>query len=218
MQHEHEFEASPGLPEKLPAGERVLWQGAPDWWQLAVHALHVRKLAVYFTAMIGVQAAVARTEGQALAASLALSTALALLALGLLTAIAWMSARTTMYTLTSRRIVMRIGIVLTVSYNLPLKQIAGASLKPLSSGFGEVALALKGSDRIAWVHLWPHARPWHLRRPQPVLRCLAQAQSVGERIQNAWLAQNPGTQAELGQAPVPRPASHRLQAAQSAAG
>ena len=29
-EHEHEFEAEPGLPEQLPAGERVLWQGQPQ--------------------------------------------------------------------------------------------------------------------------------------------------------------------------------------------
>ena len=36
---------------------------------------------------------------------------------------AWLSARTTMYTLTNKRVVMRIGIVLTVSFNLPLRAI-----------------------------------------------------------------------------------------------
>ncbi len=198
MQHEHEFEAQPGLPERLPAGERIVWQGAPDAWQLALHALHVRKLAVYFAAMLAVQASVSGAQGQDLAASLALSATLALVALGTLGAIAWLAARSTMYTLTNKRIVMRIGIVLTVSYNLPLSKLAGASLAPLSDGFGEVALALKGGDRIAWVHLWPHARPWHLRRPQPMLRCLPQAQAVGALIQQAWLAQNPGVPAELG--------------------
>ncbi|MEY3475503.1 MAG: hypothetical protein RL087_1961, partial [Pseudomonadota bacterium] len=29
--HEHEFEAAPGLPAPLPVGERILWQGAPQW-------------------------------------------------------------------------------------------------------------------------------------------------------------------------------------------
>ena len=37
--HEHEFEAAPGLPEKLPQGERILWQGAPDALALARAAL-----------------------------------------------------------------------------------------------------------------------------------------------------------------------------------
>lgn len=210
MAHEYEFEAQPGLPEKLPAGERIVWQGAPDPWQLAIHALHVRKLSLYFGAMIALQAIHASAEGRPLAASLALSGALAAVALLTLGAIAWMAARTAMYTLTDKRIVMRIGIVLTVSYNLPLKQIAGASFKPLSGGFGEIALTLKGSDRIAWVHLWPHARAWHLRRTQPTLRCLPDAQAVAERVQQVWLAQNPGVQAQLGaQAePAHRPGLH----------
>lgn len=216
MQHEHEFEAAPGLPEKLPAGERILWQGAPDAWQLAVQALHVRKLALYFALIIALQAATA--QGGSLPsglASLALSLTLALVALGLLGGIAWLSARTTMYTLTNKRIVMRIGIVLTVSYNLPLKQVASASFRPLSGGFGEIALALKGSDRIAWVHLWPHARPWHLRRPQPMLRCLPEAQAVGTLIQQTWLDLHPGVAADLGQPQAPAaPAtpSHSLHA------
>lgn len=219
MAHEHEFEAAPGLPEKLPAGERIVWQGAPDPWQLALHALHVRKLAVYFAAMIALQAAVADSGGQALSASLALSATLALVALGTLGAIAWMAARTSMYTLTDKRIVMRIGIVLTVSYNLPLTQIAGASFRPLSGGFGEIALALKGGDRIAWVHLWPHARAWHLRRPQPTLRCLPEAQAVATLIQQTWLARHPGVNAELGAAQVqPAAPSMRPAAAQTAAG
>lgn len=198
MQHEHEFEAAPGLPEKLPAGERILWQGAPDAWLLAVHALHVRKLAFYFSAMLAVQAALLRADGQPLAGPLTLSAVLAVLALALLLATAWMAARTTLYTLTNKRVVMRIGIVLTLSFNLPFKQIAGASLNPLGAGRGDIALALKGSDRIAWVHLWPHARPWQLRRPEPTLRCIADVQAVGALLQGAWQASNPGQQAQLG--------------------
>jgi len=29
-EHEYDFEASPGLPEPLPAREKILWQGAPQ--------------------------------------------------------------------------------------------------------------------------------------------------------------------------------------------
>ena len=38
LAEEHEFEAARGLPELLPAGERVLWQGSPDWRGLAREA------------------------------------------------------------------------------------------------------------------------------------------------------------------------------------
>ena len=53
--HEHEWEAAPGLPSDLPPGERVVWQGAPDWKRLAIHAFHVRKVALYFALMLAVQ-------------------------------------------------------------------------------------------------------------------------------------------------------------------
>ena len=54
--HEHEFEAAPGLPEPLPSGERLLWQGRPDWVVQAIEDFHVRKLAIYFLVMLVVQA------------------------------------------------------------------------------------------------------------------------------------------------------------------
>jgi hypothetical protein len=197
--HEHEFEAAPGLPESLPAGEVILWQGAPDWRVLAVEALHVRKLFYYFAAMLALQALYLLGEpGAALARPLLTSASMALLALALLSATAWFAARTTLYTLTNKRVVMRVGIVLTLTFNLPLRQIAGAALRPQTAGFGDIALTLKGPDRIAWLNLWPHARPWALKNPQPSLRCLAGAAQIGERLQLAWQAANPGVPTTLG--------------------
>ena len=49
---EHEFEAQYGLPEKLPEGERILWQGAPDWQVIARRVFHVNKVAIYFALML----------------------------------------------------------------------------------------------------------------------------------------------------------------------
>lgn len=190
--HEHEFEAAPGLPEPLPRGERLIWQGSPDWVQLAVHAFHVRKLAIYFSAMLGLQWLYLLGEPQAaLLKPLLTSAVMASLALLLLGVTAWFAARTTLYTLTDRRIVMRIGVVLTLTLNLPLKQIAGAAFKLQAGGHGDIALTLAGKDRIAYLNLWPHARPWQLKNPQPSLRCVPGAAAVGERIQQAWLAAHP---------------------------
>lgn len=208
MQHEHEFEAAPGLPEQLPPGEKILWQGAPDWWLLAVHALHVRKVAVYFVIMLGVQAVFLRADGSPLLAALSLSAGLSLVALALLMATAWFSARTTLYTLTNKRVVMRVGIVLTLTFNLPLRQIAGAALKPLAGQAGDIALSLKRPNRIAYAHLWPHARAWELRQPQPALRCLADAQQVGALIQSTWLAANEGVALQAAEPAGQRPVSH----------
>jgi hypothetical protein len=94
----------------------------------------------------------------------------------LLALTAWLSASTTMYTITNRRVVMRIGIVLTLTFNLPHRWIKTAQIRDQGHGFGEIALELKGDDRIAYLHLWPHARAWHIGQPQPALRCIAQRQ------------------------------------------
>ncbi len=204
--HEHEFEAAPGLPEPLPQGERLLWQGAPDWRMMAVHAFHVRKLAIYFAVMLVLQWLYLLGEPQAaLLRPLLTSLFMALLALALLAGTAWFSARGTLYTLTDKRIVMRIGIVLTLTFNLPLRQITAASHKPQAHGHGDIALSLAGDVRIAWLNLWPHARPWVLRKPEPTLRCVPDAQAVAVKIVNAWRAANPGVAAMLGdvsEAPV----------------
>lgn len=201
--HEHEFEAAPGLPEPLPSGERLLWQGRPDWVVLAIEVFHVRKLAIYFLVMLVVQAMyLLGTPGTRLTGPLLTSALLAALALLMLTGTAWFSARTTLYTLTDRRVLMRVGMVLTLTFNLPLRQIAGASFRPLAHGRGDIALELKGSDRIAWFHLWPHVRAWKQRKPQPSLRCLPDAMQVGQLVLQTWQAANPG-EAVRTDAPVP---------------
>jgi hypothetical protein len=173
--HEHEFEAAPGLPEPLPKGERMIWQGSPDFRMLAIHAFHVRKLALYFTAMLALQWIYLSADPAApLVRPLLTSAGMALLALGLLTTIAWFSARTTLYTLTDRRIVMRIGIVLTLTFNLPLRQVSGAAIKPQGAGHGDIALTLSGSDRIAWLNcaVCRMRKPWVRAFSKPGMWCI----------------------------------------------
>ena len=60
--HEHEFEAAHGLPEPLPPGEHILWQGAPDFRSLARNAFHVRAIGAYFGVMLGLRAAYAGAQ------------------------------------------------------------------------------------------------------------------------------------------------------------
>jgi hypothetical protein len=199
--HEHEWEAAPGLPSALPKGERVVWQGAPDWRSLAIHAFHVRKVALYFALMLAVQAInlTAPESGAGMKPltvvdwkPLVVAASLYALALALLLGTAWMSARSTLYTLTNKRVVMRIGIVLTLTFNLPFKRIAAASLKPHAQGMGDIALALNPEDRIGWAHLWPHQRAWHISQPQPTLRCVPNGAQVGEQLLNLWRAERAG--------------------------
>jgi hypothetical protein len=83
---------------------------------------------------------------------------------------------------------MRVGIVLTMTYNLPFKRIAAASLRELGNGCGDLPLTLSGNDRIALLHLWPHSRPWRLTRPEPMLRCVPKASATARLLSDAWSA------------------------------
>lgn len=193
-QHEHEFEAAPGLPELLPEGEHIVWQAAPDWKQLAIHAFHVRKIAIYFSLMWLLQLAHYLDQGEATAyifKQCGTSLLLAVVALGLLSISAYYAAQTALYTLTNRRVVMRIGIVLSLTFNVPLRRIVAADLGRINDDSGDIALQLNSADRIAWLHLWPHARAWHVKQPQPTMRCLPDAEKLAHALAQAWQAENP---------------------------
>ena len=199
--HEHEFEAAPGLPEPLPTGERLLWQGAPDWRSLARHAFHVRGLSIYFGVLLAARAAneVANGGGAPeVAGAVAWLLPVAVFALGILGLLAYLSSRSTLYTITNKRVVMRVGIVLTLTFNLPFKSIASAGFRARPGGTGDIPLALVGSDKIAYVHLWPHARPWRIASPEPMLRCVPDAQAVAGLLARAWSDATGGSPAVQG--------------------
>ena len=188
---EHEFEAEYGLPAPLPAGERLLWQGQPDGATLAREVLHWRALTLYFGVILAWRAGfVIADGGSLLQASIAAAwlLPLAAFAIGITLTLSTLIRRTTVYTLTDRRIVMRIGIVLTVTFNLPYRQIDSMALRLGHHGHGDIALTIGGGNRIGYIHLWPHARPWHVRAPQPMLRALPEVQRVAALLARALQA------------------------------
>ncbi len=202
--HEHEFEAAYGLPEPLPKGESILWQGAPDFADLAVRVFHMKKVAVYFAVLMAIRGLFLYSSGAGAATILVgmlIVAGLALTALTALGILAWLTARTTAYTLTNQRLVMRIGIVLTLTFNLPLKRIETAGVLLTGKGFGDIPLALSSGNRIGWLNLWPHARPWRLARPEPMLRCIPDAQAFAAMLQKAW-AQATGKGSAATQSPT----------------
>jgi hypothetical protein len=185
---EHDFEPIRGLPGRLPEGETILWQGAPSWLVLAGQAFHVRAVAAYFAGMLVWRTSNAIIDGQS--ASRALQSALSvtpigLAALGMLAFLAWLNARTTVYTITNRRVVMRFGVALPKAINFPFQIVESAALKPLAGGSGDLALALKAPNKIAFLLLWPHVRPWRVAAPQPTLRGIPKAAAVAEILAGA---------------------------------
>lgn len=173
---EHDHEPVRGLPGHLPPGERMLWQGCPDWQHLFVNALHVRLVALYFAVMTIWGAA----QGQLQSAGVAVVAGLVVL--GLFALFAWGVARTATYTLTEKRLVMRVGVALDACINLPLKEIESADLKMLGGNHGNIVLKLKGAPRLGYWMLWPHARSLRIVRPQPMLRAIPDAAKFAEML------------------------------------
>ena len=169
---EYDHEPIRGLPGELPEDEHILWQSAPNWVSHAKAALHIRLAALYF----GIIVVWAVTRGDSNTAIGV--TVLGLIAVGLFTLFAWGVGRTTVYTLTNKRVILRIGVALNKCINIPLSEIESANLKMLDNGHGNIVLQLKGMPRLGYIMLWPHARSLRFVRPQPMLRAIPDAQAV----------------------------------------
>lgn len=181
MNHDDfDFEPIRGLPEKLPQGEHILWQGAPDAWALAKEALAIRWIAGYFVFLVLWRIAVSQSEfglGTAMFHAIPF-VVIGTLACLIIYGVAWVQARATVYTLTNKRVAMRIGAALTMTLNLPYQWIGNADLDLRKGGTGTIAFELIGQTRMSYPMTWPHVRPWHMLRTQPALRCIPDAQNV----------------------------------------
>ena len=194
-----------GLPGPLPDGERLLWQGSPRWAGLARHAFHVRTVAVYCATLLALRGVAQLTAGHSwLETVIAVlwCVPLALAAVGILTLMAWLYARTTVFTITSRRVVMHYGIALPVTLNIPFGRIGSAALKTHADSTGDLALALTGKDRIAFVHLWPFGRAWRVARTQPLLRAVRDPVGVADVLAQALRETLPVTPSRAAQPSV----------------
>ena len=172
-----------GLPGPLPPGETIVWQGAPDWRVLARRVLHVRKIAFYFMILsIWCAGSAFVSSSPRLWYSAIALIFLGLLSTGLLSVFAWLVARTTVYTLTEQRVVLRAGVALSMSLNLPFCMIDSAAVRLHRDGSGDIPLLLNGPTRMSMVMLWPHVRPWRTQRVQPMLRAVPDAARVARLL------------------------------------
>lgn len=185
---EHDYEPVWGLPERLPEGETILWQGRPEWRGFALRALHLPGLALYFAALIA-----ARIVSVLLAGASIPTTAMdalwflvpSVVVLGLALLFAWGVVRTTAYTITNRRVVMRFGLALSMTVNLPFSLVHAAAAKVSPDGSGDISLSLLKPHRVSYLFFWPHVRPWQFGRPQPTLRGIADAAAVAQILARA---------------------------------
>ena len=215
--------AIPGLPGALPQGEELLWQGSPDWWSLSRYGFRIRGVAIYFALLAGLSAAFSLADGAGFGESLLGALwllALGAVAIGLFCVYAKLVARSSIYTITSRRIVMHVGVALPMSINFPFKAIESAALRRHTDGSGDIPVALGGGNKAAYMMVWPHARPWRLSRVEPMLRCIPEAEKVAKILADALVAAKTPEAAEspqaasgeaVGQDAVRRPVSQQAE-------
>lgn len=186
MSHnDYEKEPIPGLPALLPDGENIVWQGAPSKTAFLLNVLKIRLVCAYFTILILWNISSAIYDGSRFI-DVAIS-AIWTLALGsVVFALAFWFAkavqRTTVYTITNKRVVMRFGVALPITFNYPFSQILSADVHRLENNSGTIALTLKEHTKISWMVLWPHARPWKLAKPQPAFRTIEDVSKVADLL------------------------------------
>ncbi|WP_372426564.1 photosynthetic complex putative assembly protein PuhB [Salinarimonas chemoclinalis] len=170
-----------GLPAPLPEGETILWQGQPAWRTLARRAMRLRGMSLYFGLLAAWAFGEAIAAGQGVPAALLSATwllALGAAAIGLLSLYAWLSARSTFFTITNERLILSFGVALPMSVNVPFKLVENVAFKRWPNGTGDIAIAIESERRLSYVLFWPYVRPWRFSKVEPMLRAVPQAERV----------------------------------------
>ena len=188
MSHD-DFAAEPinGLPELPPRGEVILWQGRPNWFRLTVESLNLWWVIAYFavlTAWRFIMVIDVLSFERAIIMTLPF-VIMTLIVVLLLMLVGFIQARATVYTITNRRVAMRIGAALTVTLNIPYTQIENAAVSVGKAGCGNIALETKGASKFSYLVLWPHIRSWKISKPEPTLRAIPDVQSVAQILAKA---------------------------------
>lgn len=182
---EHEYEPIPGLPEELPHGEYVVWQGKPDPRAVARRVFYSRHFAIYFLLLIALHIVYRLMDGILLADILidsAWQAMLAAVAMGVLTGLANLYANGTIITFTNRRMVMRSGIAVPMIVNVPWRNVATAGLHIHRDNTGDFLLTPTDDQRLYYFMLWPFVRPFHFRPVQPLLRGIKDPERVATQL------------------------------------
>jgi len=217
---EHGPEAVRGLPGPLPAGEQLLWQGAPAWRRLAWQGFGIPWLMAYFVALALLNAGLTATAGGG-AAEIGQAAALPLVVgagfAGLVLLYAWATARVTVYSITTARLLVRGGLGFEMTVNIPFRAVENVNLRLDAGGTGDLRLHLAEGQRVALLALWPHVRFTRIRHPEPTLRAVPDAEAVARLLGRA-LAATGGTSANPAAVPAAANAGPRYAAPSHAAG
>lgn len=182
------FEPLPGIPEALPAGEKVLWQGRPSALALAINTFRIRWILAYFVgatifrvANLSSNSAGFTEMNNAVISSVIFCAG----AMVIIFAIAFAMSRATLFTITSNRVIIRHGVAIRKYVNAPFTTMKSAQLKLRSARIGDIALQFDGSAQPPYLHLWPFAKPFKFSSPEPMLRGVSDPQKVAQILGRA---------------------------------
>ena len=174
---EYEDEPVEGLPDFLPEGETMVWQGRPTVAAMARRVFFIPHLALYFGLLIAGHTVYRLMEGVSAPQVMGTFVWQAGLAATVLVLLAWLArsyAASVMYTLTSERLVIRSGVALPMMVNIPIEQITAADMRVYRDGTGDIVLTPVADRKLHWVLLWPNVSAWYSRPIRPLLRGLAE--------------------------------------------
>ena len=174
---EYEDEPVEGLPDFLPEGETMVWQGRPTVAAMARRVFFIPHLALYFGLLIAGHTVYRLMEGVSGVQVMGTFVWQAGLAAVVLVLLAWLArsyAASVMYTLTSERLVIRSGVALPMMVNIPIEQITAADMRVYRDGTGDIVLTPVADRKLHWVLLWPNVSAWYSRPIRPLLRGLTE--------------------------------------------
>ena len=178
-------DGSLNLSENLPNGEQLVWQGQPERRALATRAMYLKYIAFYLVALIAARTGYLILDGESVATwsgMLVWQVLASAFVMLLIVGLAAVYSRTTRYSLTNERLIIKSGAAITIHINLPLQQIIGADLREYSDGTGDITLQVSQADKLYWLLMWPNVRSWWIRPLRPVLRGLRDAEAVAHLL------------------------------------
>ena len=197
-----------GLPEALPAGEKILWQGQPSTFAIAVNAFRLRWVLAYFAIMtmfrvskLSADEASTAQLNEAVIGSLIFCAG----ALLIIYALAFAISRAAMFTITSERVILRHGFAIRKYVNAPFETMHSAQLKLKSARVGDISLQFDSVTQPPFLHLWPFVKPFTFSKPEPMLRGVRDPQNVAKILANAAFDRAPEG-VKLGAVKAPSPA------------
>lgn len=198
-----------GMPEALPDGEDILWQGQPSAVAMAFGAFRLRWVLAYFFVMTVYRLANLSTNGgdtSQLNGVLLSSLLFCAAGLALIFGLSFVISRAAVFTITNHRVVLRHGAAIRKYVNVPFSKMSGAQLKRRGARVGDISLQLDSHKKPPYLHLWPFARPFKYSNPQPTMRGVKDAESVAQILARAVFDHAPDkVRLELGPPESPRP-------------